>query len=84
LTTAWTRSDYPGALRQQIDVQRPKVAAAQVDDVRGREAIADSFVAGFRAVAWIAALVALTSSLSAGALIKDDVSGALLGADKPV
>ncbi len=56
------------AVRTQIDAQRSRLAAADVADAGGRRAVAESFVAGFRAVAWIAAALAAGSSWSALAL----------------
>jgi EmrB/QacA subfamily drug resistance transporter len=53
----------PAEVRQQL-------AAAQVDDARTRRAIAEAFVAGYRAVVWVAALLAVASSLSASVLIE--------------
>jgi hypothetical protein len=53
-------------------MQRPKLAAAQTTDSRGRLAIGESFVAGFRVVACIAALFGLASMLSAAVLIKNE------------
>jgi len=60
----------PAPIRAQINAQRPKLAAAQIDDPRGRRAVNESFVAGFRVVLWIAAGLAAASSLCAAWLIR--------------
>ena len=39
-------------VRAQIEEQRSRLAAAQTEDARGRRAIEDSFVAGYRVVLW--------------------------------
>jgi MFS family permease len=61
----------PAAVRERIELQRPKLAAIETDDARLREAIRESFVAGYRAVVWIAAGLGILSSLSAAVLIDE-------------
>jgi EmrB/QacA subfamily drug resistance transporter len=62
----------PAAERRRIDQERSRLAAAATDDPGGRRAVAESFVAGFRAIAWIGAGLALSSASSAAALLEED------------
>jgi EmrB/QacA subfamily drug resistance transporter len=62
----------PTSIRVQIDSQRPKLAAAETTDVPGDRAIKESFVAGFRVVVWIAAMLGLAGMLSAAVLVKNE------------
>ncbi len=62
----------PAAVRQQIDRQRPKLAAAKPPDSSARKAIEESFVTGFRTVAWIAGLLGILSSITAAVLIDNE------------
>ncbi|MES2394163.1 MAG: MFS transporter [Acidobacteriota bacterium] len=51
--------------RSAVDAQRPRLAAAQSDDPRIQQAIANSFVHGYRYVLAVTVLLALASALSA-------------------
>ena len=64
--------EVPANERAQIDAQRSKLAAAETDDPRAHQAIDEAFVAGFRAVLFMAAALALASSASAAILIASD------------
>jgi len=54
----------------QIESQRSRLAAAETHDPRVRQAIDEAFVAGYRTVLWVAAGLALSSSLCAATLIE--------------
>jgi EmrB/QacA subfamily drug resistance transporter len=59
----------PPSIRQQIESQRSKLAAVQTTNSAARQAIAESFVAGYRSVLWIAISLSIASSLSAALCI---------------
>ena len=61
----------PAATRAAIEAQESKLGAAESGDPRGRGAIEEAFVDGFRTVAWVAAALALGSSAIAWSLIED-------------
>ncbi len=60
----------PSEVRQQIDSQRSKLAAIETTNSDAREAIGESFVAGYRTVLWIAAALSLAGSLSAAFFVR--------------
>ncbi len=69
LATQLEKLDVAPPARAQILAQQSSLAAAKTDDPHGRRAIEDAFVAGYRTVLWVAAALAVASSLSAALLI---------------
>ncbi len=66
------RSTVPPQVRADLEAQRSKLAAAETSDPQGRQAIKEAFVHGYRAVLWVAAGLALVSSLSAAVMISTE------------
>jgi EmrB/QacA subfamily drug resistance transporter len=56
--------------RAEIDSQRSRLAAAETQDPRVRQAIDEAFVAGYRTVLWVSVWLALSSSLCAAIFIE--------------
>jgi len=65
------RLGMPAVARAHIESQRSKLAAIEADDPRVREAVDEAFVAGYRVVLGMAVALAVASSVSAAALIRD-------------
>jgi EmrB/QacA subfamily drug resistance transporter len=63
------RLDLPPAVREAVERERPALGAARVTDPRARDAIARSFVTGYRVVALVASGLALASSVTAAAFL---------------
>jgi hypothetical protein len=68
----------PVEARQEIESQRARLAAIATSDERGRVAVNEAFVAGYRVVLWMAAGLAVAASAS-GSLIR---GAAIPGSDK--
>jgi EmrB/QacA subfamily drug resistance transporter len=66
------RVGVSAAVSAHVEAQRSRLAALETDDALARQAIDEAFVAGYRVVLWIAAGLALASSMSAALLIGYD------------
>jgi EmrB/QacA subfamily drug resistance transporter len=64
--------DLAPAVRAQIEAQVSRLAAAETRDPRGRRAIEEAFVAGYRVVLWVAVGLSLASSLCSAVMIRTE------------
>jgi EmrB/QacA subfamily drug resistance transporter len=69
LTKHLDHLSLPPTLREQIDRERPQLAAINTPNLDARKAIAKSFITGYRAVLWIAVGLSIASSISAALFI---------------
>src|SRR5262249_53071772 len=67
---ALERQPLSPQVHAELESQRSKLAAAETNDPRGRQAIKEAFVAGYRAILWVAAGLAVASSITAGIMIR--------------
>jgi EmrB/QacA subfamily drug resistance transporter len=65
------------AARAELNSQRTKLAGAETSDPRERQVVQESFMAGYRLVAWISVALALASSLTAALLIRSETKSPL-------
>jgi len=65
--------NFPAPVKQEIDEQRSRLAAAKVDNPQGRLAVEQSFFAGYRVILWIAATLSVASAISTALLIGKEV-----------
>lgn len=69
------RLGVPAAARREIENQRAQLASAETTDSRARQAVGESFVAGYRAVVLVAAVLAVAGSLTAALMIPERGGG---------
>jgi len=65
LNQSLSRMQLSPAVRQSVEMQRSKLAGAQIEDPHLMQAFDEAFVSGFREVVWISVGMALLSALSA-------------------
>jgi EmrB/QacA subfamily drug resistance transporter len=70
-------SSVPQDVLAQIDLQQSKMAGIQTTNAVARQAIDQSFLAGYRTLLWVAVALSIAGSLSSAILIHDRVDDAV-------
>ena len=65
LSRSLARMQLPSSVRRSAEIQRSKLAGAQISEPALRRAFDDAFVSGYRDVIWFSVGMALLSALSA-------------------